>query len=203
MAASAEPDLLLRTPGLMRGPSRGVRDACRQAGGVPVSSSGLGLLESATGREDRVRSGQQRACLRRWMAQDDVDAGRREGVSPDERRELVKLRRRNRVLKTDVEILRRASAYFARENALPRRVPGRSISWLLTGRRCAAPWRISRLCAQHPCCCSSGGVPGPRRRLSGLPKRRWWRRRWHRGPGFGWPLCRCRVKTGPLAPSEC
>ena len=49
------------------------------------------------------------------MAQDDVDAGRREGISTDERRELVELRRRNRVLEMEVEILKRASAYFARE----------------------------------------------------------------------------------------
>jgi transposase-like protein len=54
------------------------------------------------------------------MAQDDVDAGRREGISTDERRELVELRRRNRVLEMEVEILKRASAYFARENVLPK-----------------------------------------------------------------------------------
>lgn len=60
------------------------------------------------------------SCLRRWMAQDDIDAGRREGISTDERRELVELRRRNRVLEMEVEILKRASAYFARENVLPK-----------------------------------------------------------------------------------
>jgi len=54
------------------------------------------------------------------MAQDDSDAGRREDVSSDERRKLVELRRRNRVLEMEVEILKRASAYFARENVLPK-----------------------------------------------------------------------------------
>jgi transposase len=60
------------------------------------------------------------SCLRRWMAINDVDSGRKEGVSSDERRELVELRRRNRVLETEVETLKRASAYFARENVLPK-----------------------------------------------------------------------------------
>lgn len=58
--------------------------------------------------------------LRRWMAQDDVDAGRREGLSTKEREELAQLRRDNRRLEMEIEILKRASAYFARENVLPK-----------------------------------------------------------------------------------
>ncbi|MGY1763750.1 transposase [Geodermatophilus sp. SYSU D00779] len=53
------------------------------------------------------------SCLRRWLKQDDIDSGRAEGLSTDERTELVRLRRENRV--QAIEILKRASAYFARE----------------------------------------------------------------------------------------
>lgn len=60
------------------------------------------------------------SCLRNWMSQAAIDAGERSGLSRDERRELVELRRRTRVLEMENEILKRASAYFARENVLPK-----------------------------------------------------------------------------------
>ncbi len=60
------------------------------------------------------------SCLRRWMDQDAVDGGRKEGLSSTEKRELVELRRKNRVLEMENEILKHASAYFARENVLPK-----------------------------------------------------------------------------------
>lgn len=58
--------------------------------------------------------------LRNWMNRDAVDSGRKPGMTSDEHRELVELRRRNRVLEMEIEILKRASAYFARENVLPK-----------------------------------------------------------------------------------
>ncbi len=60
------------------------------------------------------------SCLRRWMHADDVDAGRVEGLTRDERAELVELRRQTRVQAMEIEILKRASAFFARENVLPK-----------------------------------------------------------------------------------
>jgi len=59
------------------------------------------------------------SCLRRWMRQADIDQGRVGGVSSDEHAEVVELSRRNRVLEMEVEILKRASAFFARQNVLP------------------------------------------------------------------------------------
>ena len=60
------------------------------------------------------------SCLRRWMDVADVDDGRRPGLTTDEKAELVALRRKNRVLELEIEILKRAAAYFAKENVLPK-----------------------------------------------------------------------------------
>jgi transposase-like protein len=60
------------------------------------------------------------SCLRRGMDAADVDEGRREGVTSSERAELIELRRKLRVAEMEVEILKRAAAYFAKENVLPK-----------------------------------------------------------------------------------
>lgn len=60
------------------------------------------------------------SCLRNWVARADIDEGRREGLATQEREELVELRRQTRTLKLENEILKRAAAYFARENVLPK-----------------------------------------------------------------------------------
>ena len=60
------------------------------------------------------------SCLRNWMAQADADeGGRADRLTTAEKKELTELRRDKRRLELEVEILKRAAAYFARENVLP------------------------------------------------------------------------------------
>jgi transposase len=54
-------------------------------------------------------------AVREWVKQAEVDAGERAGLSTQERNELGELRRENRRLRDDVEILKRATAFFAKE----------------------------------------------------------------------------------------
>lgn len=52
--------------------------------------------------------------LRHWIRKDEIDTGRREGLTTSEREHMKQLEKENRELKKANEILRLASAYFAK-----------------------------------------------------------------------------------------
>ena len=53
------------------------------------------------------------SAVRRWMAQAEIDAGERVGLTTEEREELSRLRRENKRLQADVDLLKRGTAFFA------------------------------------------------------------------------------------------
>ena len=67
----------------------------------------------SAGREDFDLT---ETAVREWVKQAERDAGSADdGLSTDERAELAELRRENRRLREDVDILKRATAFFAKE----------------------------------------------------------------------------------------
>ena len=86
---SFTPEFKAQTVDLVRTSGKSVSEVCRD----------LDLTETA---------------VRRWLAQADVDAGRRDGLTTVEREELSRLRE-NRVLRQEREILAKAAAFFAKE----------------------------------------------------------------------------------------
>lgn len=72
-----------------------------------------GRKPSDLAREFEVAS----QSIKNWVKQSDLDAGRRDdGLTSAEREELRRLRRENRQLREEREILAKAAAWFARES---------------------------------------------------------------------------------------
>jgi len=90
------------------------------------------VVRVARNREDGVTIEQIAAdfgihpmTLSKWMRQADVDDGAKPGINRTESVELRELRRRNRLLEQENEVLRRAAAYLSQAN-LPGKVTTRS-----------------------------------------------------------------------------
>lgn len=76
----------------------------------------LELVEAGRTPEELAKEFEPTAqTIRNWMAQAEIDAGDREGVTSAEREELQHLRRENKQLRIEREILAKAAAWFAQE----------------------------------------------------------------------------------------
>src|SRR5258708_22318474 len=76
-------------------------------------------LERTSGKPDAEiarEPGMTGETLRLWLKQADLDEGKRsDGLTSDEQEELRRLRRENRILREEREILKKAAAFFAQE----------------------------------------------------------------------------------------
>jgi len=77
----------------------------------------LELVRGGRSPEELAREFEPTAqTIKNWLKQADLDEGRRhDGLTTAERRELARLRRENKQLRLEREILAKAAAWFARE----------------------------------------------------------------------------------------
>ena len=104
---------------MLRGWGHGTSKQVLARGTGACGSDGLGArvrARLAVGRDplDRGQDGCTAETLRKWVRQAERDQGRKPGLATDERQRLKDLEREVRELKRANEILRLASAYFAK-----------------------------------------------------------------------------------------
>ena len=77
----------------------------------------LELVRSGRKAEELAKEFEPTAqCIRNWIKQDELDRGQRQdGLTSEEKAELIRLRKENKQLKLEREILAKAAAWFARE----------------------------------------------------------------------------------------
>jgi transposase len=77
----------------------------------------IALVRAGRTPEDLAKEFEPTAqAIRNWVRQADVDAGKRsDGLTSEEKEELRRLRRENKALKLERDILAKAAAWFARE----------------------------------------------------------------------------------------
>jgi len=74
------------------------------------------LVHAGRSPEELAREFEPSAqAIRNWVRQDEIDHGSRDGLTSGEKEELARLRRENKILREEKEILRKAAAFFARE----------------------------------------------------------------------------------------
>ena len=86
------------------------------------------LVRSGRSPEELAREFEPSAgAIRNWVRQADLDEGRRsDGLTTEEKDELRRLKRENRQLRMERDILKKAAAWFARESGS---IPDRGSSW--------------------------------------------------------------------------
>ena len=81
--------------------------------------------------------GVHEGTINKWLRQAEIDAGNKPGNTSDESAELREMRRRNRLLEQENEVLRRAAAYLSQAN-LPSKGSTRSRE---SSPPTGSPWR--------------------------------------------------------------
>ena len=81
-----------------------------------MSLAAIAEPEAAELHVARRDLGVSEQSLRNWVKQIAIDSGERAGLTTEERDELRRLRRENRILKEERDILKKAAAFFARES---------------------------------------------------------------------------------------